>query len=282
MQPLQGGYPQGPTGLAPCAQPTVGFTPSHFEINEATGEAHTAPSSLTVGSFVMAVRVQEYRRLNATWTLIGSITRDLVYSARASSNSVPTFTTLQVAGTSQPFDKVIEVLPGQTMVLLLDATDADVGQILTFSSAASTTVPGVSFQPVSATQARLTWQVPADLPSGRYSLPVTVTDNACPNFGTESRSIVFSVGARKVLSSGLGRRPASLFAFPTPFREQVEFRLRQPGVQPVTVWDARGRVVAQLASTPDGRVVWHPANHLVTGLYLARTADGQQVRLLRE
>ncbi|NVO83265.1 hypothetical protein [Hymenobacter terrestris] len=282
VQPLQGGWQIAGSGIAPCAQPTVGFTPSHFQLNEVTGEAQTIPFTLAVGAFVMAVRVQEYRRLNASWTLIGSITRDLAYFARASSNSTPSFTSLQVGTVGQPFDKAIEVIPGQTIAVLLDATDADADQILTFSSAATTIVPGVALQPVSATQARLTWQVPADLPSGRYYLPVTVTDNGCPLFGSESRSVAFLVTARRVLSTGPTQPAAALFAVPTPFREQVEFRLRQPGTQPVTVWDALGRVVAQLVSTPDGRVVWRPENHLVAGMYLARTADGQQVRLLRE
>ncbi|UPL48274.1 hypothetical protein [Hymenobacter sublimis] len=255
--------------------------PSPFQLNTATGEATTSPFSLIVGSYVIAVKVEEYRRINSTWTLIGSITRDITYLANPGGNTNPTFTSLQVGAATQPFEKAIRANPGQTISVTLDASDADAGQMLSFSTAAATVVPGVSLQTVSATQSRLTWQVPANLPLGRYYLPVTVTDNGCPLLGSDSRTLTFLVTSQ-VLSTKFGKQPLSIFATPTPFREQVQFQLGQAGTQTVSVLDGLGRTVAQLTSKPDGSVVWQPAASLAPGIYVARTADGRQVRLLRE
>ncbi|GGG31356.1 T9SS type A sorting domain-containing protein [Hymenobacter glacieicola] len=229
----------------------------------------------------MAARVQEYRRINSVWTLIGSVTRDITYAASAGGNSNPTFTALRVGNTAQPFDKAIRVNPGQTVAVTLDATDADAGQTLGFSSGATTTVPGVTLQTLSPTQLRLTWQVPAGLPVGRYRIPVTVTDNGCPFNGTEVRTLTFLVTSQ-ILASTSSRLPVAVAAYPTPFREQVRLQLAQPTLQPITVFDGLGRAVAQLTSSPDGSVLWQPAATLPSGLYVARTANGQQIRLLRE
>ncbi|TGD81150.1 hypothetical protein [Hymenobacter wooponensis] len=229
----------------------------------------------------MPVRVDEYRKLNNIWTKIGSVTRDQTYRNRSSTNLNPTFTGLTVnnSTTTQPLEQVIKVNPGQTVVLTLTAADADAGQKLRFVSDVPSIVPGASFQTLNATQARLTWAVPATLPLGRYRLTVAVADDSCPLNASEVRTLSFWV-TNQVLSTKRAQ-PLVLSASPNPFRTQVSFSVATS--QHVTITDGLGRLVEYINSRPDGTATWRPATSVAPGIYFARSADGQQfVRLVRE
>lgn len=252
----------------------------HFQLDAATG-ALTAPAATgDVGRYVMAARVDEYRRLNGSWQQIGWVMRDVSYVFLNVTNRAPSFTALTIAGApaAQPVGGLIWVRAGQTVVLALDAADPDAGQTLSFASDAAGFVPGLSLQPLGPTRTQLTWQVPAALPPGRYTATVAVTDDGCPS-ASEEQTLAFLVAA----ATPLATRPApdaKSAAFPTPFREQVQFQAAAG--QAVTIVDELGRVVAQLRPQADGRVVWRPAATLPAGLYVARGADGRSLaRLLR-
>ncbi|MCA8831480.1 hypothetical protein [Hymenobacter pini] len=286
VTPMQGFTTQS------CSQPAIGFVqPPHFRLDAITGVLETVPFTLVQGSFIVTIQANEFRRLNGTWTKIGSVQYDALYIARTdfSANRNPRFTTLQRGNTTLDFTRPIPVNPGQTIDLTLTATDPDVGQPLRFSSSApllysalypSTTFPAI--QSISATQARFTWQVSASLPLGRYTFAVTVNDDLCQQVGREIRAITFEVTNRVITGSVTAKGPLRS-AYPTPFREQVQFSLDKPGTQRITVFDGLGRAVAHLTSRPDGSVQWQPTAALAPSLYIARTADGQQqFRLLRE
>jgi hypothetical protein len=286
VTPTEGFTAQG------CPRPTAGFVqPPHFKLDAITGVLETVPFALVQGSYVMVIQANEFRRLNGSWTKIGSIQYDVLYNVRTdfSSNRNPRFTTLQRGTSTLDFTRPVPVNPGQTVDLTLTATDPDAGQQLQFSSSTpllySALYPSVTFpaiQSISATQARFTWQVPASLPLGRYTFAVLVNDNACPQSGREIRAVTVEVTNRLITGSA-APKTMLLAAYPTPFREQVQFTLEKPGTQFVTVFDGLGRSVAHLTSRPDGRVQWQPTATLAPGLYVARTADGQQqIRLLRE
>ncbi|OGX89359.1 hypothetical protein [Hymenobacter coccineus] len=275
--------PQTGTGAQYVCGVDIPSTPSpHFQLNAATG-ALTAPATATtdVGIYIMAARVDEYRRLNGSWQQIGWVMRDVSYLYLNATNRAPGFTGLTVGGgpAAQPLNELIRVRAGQTVVLALDAADPDAGQVLSFSSDAVGTIPGLALQPLGPTHAQLTWQVPATLPPGRYVATVAVTDDGCPT-ASEEQTLAFLVTA----ATPLATRPtgaAKAAAFPMPFREQVQFQAGAPG-QAITIVDELGRVVAQLRTQADGRVVWQPAAALPAGLYVARGADGRPLaRLLR-
>lgn len=274
--------PQGASQVAPCPR-AIPVTPSpHFTINPATGELSTGSFTLVLGYYVMAARVEEYRRVSGQWIKIGSVMRDMMYRARAGANQNPAFVALAVGNTSLPLDQTIMINPGRKVELKLDATDPNAGSVLRFSSEATAILPGLSLQSLPNNQVRLTWNVPAALPLGRYWIPVAVSDNDSPINGTEVRTLTVLVTSQ-ILATPPSRLPTQVAAYPTPFREQVQFQLSQRGSRSLTVVDGLGRAVAQLTSRPDGSVTWRPTPALAPGLYLARTADGQeQVHLLRE
>lgn len=272
-----------PRGILPsefCPQ-AIPVTPSpHFVIDPARGELSTVPFSLMVGNYIMAARVEEYRWVGGSWRKLGSVMRDIMYPVSAGTgNRNPTFaTTLSVGAATQPISQELRVAPGQTIVAKLTAADQDAGQVLRFSSGV-TAIPGVSFQSLSATQAQLTWQVPANLPAGRYSIPVVVQDNGCPINGSESQTLNFVVTAQALSSTPRHEFP-NLAAFPIPFQERVQFQLATRTTQAVLITDEMGRLVTQLTSRPDGLVIWQPGATVPAGLYFARSADGSQVARL--
>ncbi len=260
--------------LGQCGVDVLGEPAPYFQLNKATGALTTQATTVQAGRYAMAARISEYRRVGGAWQLIGGVTRDISYLAYTSTNSSPRFTGLTVGGNaaSQPVEQLVQVKPGQTVSLLLSATDPDAGQALSFSSQAPDVVPGLSLATVSATQARLTWRVPADLPLGRYTATVAVLDNGCPLHASEEQTLTFLV-TNQVLATRPAASPDAA-AFPMPFRDQVQFRAPAGG-QAVLIVDALGRVVAHLTSQADGRVRWQPAAALPAGLYVARAANGQ-------
>jgi hypothetical protein len=263
-----------------CGTSIAGSFSPHFQINTATGALTTDPAAVQQGYFAMAARVSEYRRINGSWQLIGYVTRDITYLAAGSLNTNPRFTALRLNGATatQPLSQTIRVQPGQAVALALEAADPDAGQALRFESQAPGIIPGLSLQTTGATSALLTWQVPATLPPGRYTATVAVLDNGCPN-ASEEYTFSFLVS-----STSLATRPdrsLEVAAYPTPFREQVQFSTAPN--QAVLLVDALGREVARLTSAADGLVRWQPAATLPAGLYLARSASSGRplARLLR-
>jgi hypothetical protein len=263
-----------------CGQDIVSTPAPHFQINAASGALIPQANSASQGYYSMAVRVNEYRRVNGNWQQIGWVTRDITYVAVNATNQAPAFTSLTLGSspTPQPLGQVIRVQPGQNVSLTLAATDPDAGQTLRFESQAPSVVPGFALRTTGNTTAQVTWQVPASLPLGHYYVPVAVLDDGCPN-ASEEQTLSFLV-TRQVLAD----RPAQnldLAAYPMPFREQVQFRIAA-GTQAVTIIDELGRTVARLTSQPDGQVLWQPAATLPAGLYVARGANGRLLaRLLR-
>jgi len=271
--------PQGGiSSYAQCGTDIAGELAPYFTLNKATGGLTTQATTVRAGRYTMAARVNEYRRVGGTWQLIGGVTRDVSYNAFASTNNPPRFTGLTVgsASASQPVEQLIQVKPGQSISLVLTAADSDAGQTITFSSQAPDVVPGLRLATVSATQARLTWQVPTDLPLGRYTATVAAVDNACPFHASEEQTLRFLV-TNQVLATQPALAAASA-AFPMPFREQVQFQA--PAGQLVLIADELGRPVAQLRADASGRVLWQPAASLPAGLYLARGADGRPLARL--
>lgn len=289
QDPATGQTVSYPARTYSAAQPLFSFqvnngvaTP-YFNLNPATGELLTLPIRLQSGQYVVAVRVDEFRKLNSSWVKIGSVTRDVYYTVlNGGTNQNPALTSLTTGPTQLPLslNRPIPVAPGQTIVVTLNATDPNAGQTVWMGSDAATIIPGATFQRVANGQGRLTWQVPAALKPGRYGCTVTIEDNSCPVVGNETVTLTFLVRADPLATKN--SQPTLLAAFPMPFHSRVQFQLAARATQAVVVCDELGREVARLSSSPDGLVVWQPAATVALGLYFARSADGRQVaRLLR-
>jgi hypothetical protein len=266
-----------------CGELAAGSTVApHFAINSATGELLTRAMPAQQGVFIVAVAVNEYRRLNGVWQRIGQINRDMLYYVlNGSNNQVPTFTRVAYSSnpTGQLLGQTIRVSQGQNVVLNLTATDPDAGQTVQLLSEVTGAVPGATFQAQANGQGQLTWQVPASLPRGRYSLGVTAVDDACPGKGITTQVLTFLVSPTQPLATR-SRQALAQPPYPSPFREEVRFQFAESGAQPVVIVDEMGRTVANLHTAADGSIRWQPASTLPAGIYLARNLRGTQVARL--
>ncbi|WP_035565366.1 hypothetical protein [Hymenobacter sp. IS2118] len=272
-----------PFSASTCGELVAGSTVApHFELNAATGELLTRAIPIQQGIFMVAVTVNEYRKINGDWQRIGQINRDMVYGISTSSNQAPIFS--RVALTSNPTGQLlgqpIAVTQRQTVALDLTATDPDAGQTVQLMSEAAGKVPGVTFQAQGNGQGQLTWQVPALQAPGRYILTATAVDDACPGKGITTQTIRFVVAPLRPALAARTRQPLAQKPYPVPFREEVHFQLAEKGSQPVVILDELGRIVAHLATATDGSIRWRPASSLPAGLYLARNLRGTQVARL--
>ncbi|MDQ2771833.1 MAG: hypothetical protein M3Y54_15195 [Bacteroidota bacterium] len=259
-----------------CGTPSTGALAPYFQLNPATGELQPTAGTIQQGGYVMAGRVNEFRRINGAWLRIGSVWRDDLYYLIASANQVPIFTNVTLGG-SPRLGQTIRAVAGQAVELQISAADPDAGQTVTLSSGAVGIVPGLSLQPQSGGQGLLRWQVPATLPAGRYTFTVTGVDDACPSTSHSVLTLTFMVTQPLATRA---RQALAQAPWPNPFQEVIEFQLAGQGAQPVLVADATGRTVVRLTSAPDGRVRWQPAPGVVPGLYFARTVDGRQMARL--
>ncbi|MCC3159139.1 hypothetical protein LJ737_17995 [Hymenobacter sp. 15J16-1T3B] len=261
----------------PSYRVASGVATPWLNLNTSSGEFRALPTAL--GTYAVAVRVDEYRRLNGIPVLIGSVLREVPYTIVASANRNPSLS-MSRGGTTLPLGQPLAVAPGQNVTLTFTGSDPDAGQALRLSSDVATLLPGATFQPnlVSPT-AQFSWQVPATAPNGTYAFAVRVTDNACPLNGTEVRTVMLRVDNRLTAASTPARLAMPLPAFPVPFTDHVTFRLPAAQEQAVLITDGLGRAVARLRSRPDGSVTWQPGP-VAAGVYFARTADGQQVARL--
>jgi hypothetical protein len=279
VRPMSILYPAPSTA---CGEQAAGSTVApHFEINAATGELLMRAIPLQQGAYILAVKVNEYRRVNGSWQQIGQINRDMIYLTATGTNQAPMFSRIAFSNNpiGQLLGQTIGVSPGQAVVLNLTATDPDAGQTVLLFSEVAGIVPGATFQAQGNGQGQLSWQVPAGLLTGRYVLSVTAADDACPGKGITTQVIPFLVAPAQPLAART-RRALALLPYPSPFREEVRFQFAESGTQPVVILDEMGRTVAQLRTAADGSVKWQPAPTLPAGLYLARNLQGTQVARL--
>jgi len=267
-----------------------------FDFNPAMGAMSFTPFLYTPGTtvaeqaqnkYAVAVQVDEYRRINNVSTLVGTTRRDMLFIVvDCGTNQNPTLAPLRINNSSAgvPATAIIPAVAGQLVSVQLTGTDANNTQLLTLTSNAEQVLTNADFvasAPGTQPTATLNWLPPASARPGLYYCTVTTTDNACPIKGVTQQTLTFRLTGT-ALATKSASNVTTLAAAPTPFRGQVRFRLAQPGVQTVTVFDRLGRQVAVLRSQPTGEVTWQPGAQVAAGLYLARSADGQQVaRLLR-
>ena len=287
-----------PSVLTTGSCPQLQGTPA-FSFNAATGAMRFRPAAYTpnptgspslrgLNRYAVVVKIEEWRRVNGTYRNVGSARREMflnVYDCGL--NQMPRFAgTMQVQNQAAvSTTTVIPVQSGATATLLLNATDDNAGQQLTFT-ANHLGVPGVSAQQTGGNTLALSFTPPADLPDGVYHVTVRAEDNNCPVKGFEMQTLAFRVFGAP-LSTRTRAATTLRPAYPNPFAEQVTFRLLRPATgQQVDIVDQLGRVVEQLrvpagAANLDAELSWRPAPGTPAGVYLARFPEGRQtVRLL--
>ncbi|RTQ48842.1 hypothetical protein EJV47_14685 [Hymenobacter gummosus] len=265
------------------------FNPANGSMSFSAG-AYDSVSTWAMGRnrYVLAVKVEEWRRVGGAYRNIGSTRREMLFTVvhcrgNVNPHFAPAVRVLNVSG-PVPLSQEIPVRSGTAVSLALTASDANAGQNLTFS-ANSLGVPGVRTQQTSPNTYRMEFTPPATLPDGLYSITVKVEDDGCPVKGFEEQTLTFRVHSSPLNSRSRAELVST--AYPNPFTDQVSFTLARPATPtPVDIVNQLGQVVDRLpvpaGAAPEARFVWRPAPGVPAGVYLARfPAGGQTVRLLR-
>jgi gliding motility-associated-like protein len=161
--------------------------------NTVTGDICVTPQSMEVT--VTAVLIKEYRN----GVLIGSVERDLQLTVMNCSNHLPNLTGIN--GTS---NFTMNSCPNQPICFNILSSDTDAGQQVTMTW--NNSIPGATFNVTGGTNPTGTFcWTPAASDAGRmHSFTVTVQDNACPYYGSQTFSYSIFVGS---LTAYLGPNP---------------------------------------------------------------------------
>ncbi len=152
------------------------------QFNNSTGDICLTPQALEVT--VMAVLVEEYRN----GVKIGTVERDLQLTVMNCANNLPSLTGIN--GTNN-FD--MSVCANQQTCFDIFSNDPDAGQQLTVSW--NNGIPAGTFTTSTAGHPTGTfcWTPPQSAVGHTYSFTATVTDDACPYFGSQTYSYTINV-----------------------------------------------------------------------------------------
>lgn len=155
--------------------------------NTATGDICLTPQSIEVT--VTAVLVKEYRN----GVLIGSVERDLQLTVMNCTNNLPSLTGID--GTN---NFTTTTCAGQPVCFDIFSNDADNGQQLSVTWNSS--IPGATFTTTNTAQPTATfcWTPGPGNAGNSYDFTATVTDDACPYFGSQTYAYTINVGGLSV------------------------------------------------------------------------------------
>lgn len=155
------------------AVPIQGMT-----IDPNTGTMNFTPT--TIGSFIVVVKVDEYR--NGVW--IGSIYRDIFFVVVncAGVNDVPTSTGMtNFTGTANLIDSAtVEMCTGGSFCFDVVISDPDAGDSLYVTTTLQQTFPGATFSFSGVNPVTVNICYSGNEPAGNYTFCVAAYDDVCP------------------------------------------------------------------------------------------------------
>lgn len=151
--------------------------------NNVTGDICMSPTQIVVT--VMAVRVEEWRN----GIMIGSVVRDIQLRTISCTNNLPTITGINGGNTFST-----SVCAGNTVNFYVNSSDPDAGQNLTVTW--NNAITGATFTTTGGPtpSGNFSWTPTAnDISTTPYCFTITVTDDACPFFGSQTFAFCVTV-----------------------------------------------------------------------------------------
>lgn len=164
----------------------------NVSLDYATGKLSVLPgTNPALVSGVVCIEVSEYRN----GSFISSVTREIQVTTIncTGTNALPVAdTAVLVSGGNQRGQYTFSMCQNDTLVVQMDATDADLMQSL--SMAGPDGYPGLQVTSSGTNPATATITF-APGRSGYFAIPITIFDNFCPVLGTQVQHIHVSVGS---------------------------------------------------------------------------------------
>ncbi len=169
------------------------FTSGGFSINALTGQIVFTPSSSQ--NAVITVKVDEYRN----GVLIGSTMRDMQFVIIPCGNNLPTAT-----GVNGTLNYTTTFCSGQNNCFTISTNDANASQILTLNW--NNAIAGATFTTSGSPRPTGTFcWTPGPQHVGDHNFLVTVQDNACPLYG--SNSYAYTIYVERTVSVSMSSTP---------------------------------------------------------------------------
>ncbi|HSI91294.1 MAG TPA: T9SS type A sorting domain-containing protein, partial [Adhaeribacter sp.] len=232
--------------------------------------------------YVMAVQVEDYRKIQGVWEKVGAVRRDMgVRIVANSSNNNPNITIPVVNGQGVLPNQVINLRPGTTMNFQVGALDNNAGDVVTLTSDAADVLPGAVFTSTGS-MGSITWTpTAAHVRDQLYYFHVTAEDDACAVKGLQTKTFavrVSNTGGVTGISKDLTNQ-ASFTAYPNPFSAEITFKVKQTQLQQqILIYNVLGQQVDQLQLNgnvnTEQEVIWQNAAKFPAGQYVARFSNG--------
>jgi hypothetical protein len=276
----------------------------YFNLNPVTGEvwfkpqvyyANTAPA-LGRNRYAVAVRVNEWRKINGVVTKVGSIRRDMIFMVEdCGTKQNPTITNLTANGQPIQSGDIITVQPLSYLEIKFHATDPDGGTIRIMSFQNGINIGG-TFQhnpanfPNTALVASGMGLAPSHFSCDVGYINFDVKDDNCPILGATTLvvGIRFSMtgpftGVKE--AEELGRQ---ISVFPNPSSGPVNFKLAGPksGESVIVIYNLLGREIDRIpvGNLPAGEqtIRWEKVAAFAAGTYVARLiSEAKTVQTLK-
>lgn len=248
--------------------------------------------------YAVVGKVTEYRMINRRYYEVGSVSRNMLVAVINPQflqypNHAPRIDPVKlVNGQPQPLADTVRVALGQTVRVVLTASDPDGAHHMRFTASpflgnSSYIVPASAYLRDMATPDRLelTLTPPATMPLGDYTASIIGESNTCPIMERLNTYVTFRVTAQALSAAGPAQ-PLLTTAAPNPFTDAVTLRVSNlTAPTQLTITNVLGQVVAELPLRPTAgaaEVTWRVTGALPAGVYLARVGGaGQTLRLLR-
>jgi hypothetical protein len=229
--------------------------------------------------YAVVVKVKEWRKINGTMRLVGTVMRDiLLVVADCGGNQNPDVYGITANGQAiQPGD-VVTVRPNGTLNLQFSTTDPQ-GDTLALETDATTVLTGATFTHSTAFQptGTINWIAPAtNGVCGIRYFYIKAKDNACPVRG-KSVSVIGVRVSNTGTATGLKedrKNNLNFIAYPNPFTESVSFRFNAEdltGNHAIEIYNGLGQKIDRI-SLEEGKqtIEWQNAPKFPAGNYIAR------------
>jgi hypothetical protein len=248
---------------------------------------NTRPA-LGKNKYVVAVKINEWRKINNVFVKVGNIRRDMAFIVEDLIPMPPELTNIQVNGRAYPADTIIDLQPGHNLQLTFNTADADTQDVVSIESDVAGILPGATFTTTAGARpsAAINWSgaLVNNCHQIRY-FHLILKDNSCPIYN----AVTYTFGVRvSTNSSGFktSTQTSNFLAYPNPFSKAVNFKIKEPAqAREIRIYNLLGREIDRITvpafSSGEQEVVWEGAVKLPAGQYLAKMIGTQMYSTLK-
>ncbi len=279
-------YPGAPGNMIWAATPG-------FQFNAANGNLKFQPyvfhpntaSILGRNHYMVAILVEEYRKINGVITKLGSIQRETMIQVFDNPTHNPEFGA--VIANNQPIANGTEIRlrPGTPLNLQFSATEPDPTEVLQASTNAGYILPGSTFAASTGNSisGTITWTpTAAQVRWQPYYFQILVRDNASSLRGVHVETIAVRVIATGGVTGTKDELATENFtAYPNPFSSELNFRLNlKTKAESIVIYNLLGQQVDRIPLATIGvgeqKLQWQNAGKYAAGTYVAKLVLGDK------